>query len=1180
MKSGNQSTNTTAHPLHIDRDHATTQLKALAYNRGDAVYIRAFLPKEDPRYGPGTGRKADKLNWEQVERWQAEGYGIYLVVNGGGHKDEDVTSCRALFCEFDDRPIEDQIFFWRDLGLPEPSLQIATRKSVHTYWIFKEQVGVDQWRKLQAALLAYTGSDPALKNPSRVMRLAGSHHMKPGSEPLRCEIIHQSNNRYSFEELCSAIPVPSAEAVEPQLPLTPEQKPQSYPNGAAPQYQCYDEITVPVPEAVPMEVCLSKESRNLLAAGVSEGERNTNGAKLARDLIGTANHLLAIGQQFDGGPRQLLDEYAARCTPPLPAKEVDAIWKSAEKDRPGPSCKPDGVDACIKGWYWNQHVKPNQPTGINGRSGRGFSSGSSDGGNGKPPMVAVSLRERILEILQRYDSNSMRDAALMDLAASVGRNFREVEQLAKVLQMETELSEDAVAAAQSLKQLLKSRRTSLAAHDYFEGWFADLLQLTADAMPTAVEFLITTLLPVAAACIGTSSRVVVKAQSGYVQPLVIWAAIVGQSGALKTPAQKAIINPLIKLETLYYSEYKEALKAYNEEISYRRSHPEEFDREPEPIPPVRQRLVTKDSTLEKLQRIHGDNPRGLLYYRDELAGGGKSRNQYRGGFGADYEAELDQFNGGEIIYDRGNKEVFLPNSCICRTGGYQWEVAAQMMDEQGDFSGMNARWLMDAAKAPKAYIDLLSPDADLDTGLSAALENLYKRLRLIPQQDYLLTHEAKVLFQAFQHESVDLAEAEPAPGLQVVYPKNQSYVARLALLLHIVNATLRGKTPEPVISGDTMRQAIALAGYYMWQYRMIYKHNHPDSGLEGLGLKAHRYALKLGQVTASAVKRGVAAFRKVITGTIRQVLESLAASGWGRTEGEGADLVYIPNTEPGKSVNHPVDAVDAKLRKTSTAVTSPPKGLETPVDEIDEIDLVPPLVEEPQKVNRNGSASTSGAAETSGENHQFINLESQPTEGQGIELVDACAQSHHQLSTEFVPTRNDSDSPPIGNSIEPEIFVDDGTPPRTCQELAALIVQCQTWVELVQLVEQDTKKLLRAAKAVTPEQRRGLVERLAAHLCDCPKDLDTLAWVPAKLRDRALSMLSFTIQRIGGANHLDVCIERVTGCRFVSVHLVNSSRHQRWEFLTPVGQTLVMLSSDDVEAIAPLDNGAGIGSTS
>ena len=158
---------------------------------------------------------------------------------------------------------------------------------------------------------------------------------------------------------------------------------------------------------------MSKESRALLESGVSQGGRNTQGAKLARDLIGTASHLQGIGQRFEGDARRFLDDYAARCNPPLPDKEVEAIWRSAEKDRPGPSCKPEGVEACIRGWYWNNFVKPEQTASGGGRSGgsgsgggRGFGSGSGSGsgGDNNPPGFAVTLCSSIKEILRRYDS--------------------------------------------------------------------------------------------------------------------------------------------------------------------------------------------------------------------------------------------------------------------------------------------------------------------------------------------------------------------------------------------------------------------------------------------------------------------------------------------------------------------------------------------------------------------------------------------------------------------------------------------------------------------------------------------------------------------------------------------------------------------------------------------------------
>jgi len=51
-----QSTSTSAYTLRIDLNQVAT-LEALGYNREDAVYVRAFLSKEDPHYGPNTGRK-------------------------------------------------------------------------------------------------------------------------------------------------------------------------------------------------------------------------------------------------------------------------------------------------------------------------------------------------------------------------------------------------------------------------------------------------------------------------------------------------------------------------------------------------------------------------------------------------------------------------------------------------------------------------------------------------------------------------------------------------------------------------------------------------------------------------------------------------------------------------------------------------------------------------------------------------------------------------------------------------------------------------------------------------------------------------------------------------------------------------------------------------------------------
>lgn len=99
-----------------------------------------------------------------------------------------------------------------------------------------------------------------------------------------------------------------------------------------------------------MQLCLSKDSRELLENGTGEGGRNATGAKLARDLIGTATELQTMSVRFVNDPRQLFDQYCARCSPPIERSEADSIWNSAEKSGPGASLSNDKIQTCIEAW--------------------------------------------------------------------------------------------------------------------------------------------------------------------------------------------------------------------------------------------------------------------------------------------------------------------------------------------------------------------------------------------------------------------------------------------------------------------------------------------------------------------------------------------------------------------------------------------------------------------------------------------------------------------------------------------------------------------------------------------------------------------------------------------------------------------------------------------------------------
>jgi hypothetical protein len=109
------------------------------------------------------------------------------------------------------------------------------------------------------------------------------------------------------------------------------------------------------------------------------------------------------------------------------------------------------------------------------------------------------------------------------------------------------------------------------------------------------------------------------------------------------------------------------------------------------------------------------------------------------------------------------------------------------MGDGRDDNGTFARWLFCAAESPPRFINLL--EDDIDTGIEELLMHLYKRLEKMPEdRDYVLSVEAKQLFQQWQHELVKAELEESHPALQLVYPKIEAYTARFALLLHVVNS--------------------------------------------------------------------------------------------------------------------------------------------------------------------------------------------------------------------------------------------------------------------------------------------------------------------------------------------------------------------------------------------------------
>ena len=238
-------------PSGIDRAQAKRHLELLGYSQGDKIFIRYIHP--DPLHQPRSIKKS-RLNWEECDRYQSEGHDVYFVANGQGDTDAKVKVGRAIFYEHDDLTKESQRDLWKALELPEPTVQVDTGgKSIHSYWVFNEPIPIEDWRRLQEDLIEYSAGDRTIKNPSRILRLAGSLYMK-GKGLTRATIISESGNRYSYQQLREIIP-------NRDKTIDEDERPSPDLNGDVSLYDC-----------------LTKDDRGLIVSGVAEGGRNASGA--------------------------------------------------------------------------------------------------------------------------------------------------------------------------------------------------------------------------------------------------------------------------------------------------------------------------------------------------------------------------------------------------------------------------------------------------------------------------------------------------------------------------------------------------------------------------------------------------------------------------------------------------------------------------------------------------------------------------------------------------------------------------------------------------------------------------------------------------------------------------------------------------------------------------------------
>lgn len=558
-----------------------------------------------------------------------------------------------------------------------------------------------------------------------------------------------------------------------------------------------------------------------------------------------------------------------------------------------------------------------------GRRGNGGSGGGDDG-DGEQPLLELSLRDRILEILNRNQERSQRDEAFIKLAKTIGVTTREVKELAASLESEVDLEESRFDRKAEIENLLKVNKFQLRLQDYLDPSVALPLERVAKWMGTTSAAMLTTLYPVVGSLLKVGTRLeLIKATDFYALP-VVYTGLVCESGAGKTPAQKTILKPLFALQAEAEIEYKERLLEYQQELSEWKKL-KDTD-EPAPEQPVPREYYTTDATSEAIALIQNQQPNeGFLGWFDELPALFKSQGQYKNGRGADGEKILSGRDGTGFKVNRASgKRLVVDQSAYSITGSLQPLILRQMMGDFTDANGQWARFLWSVMQVQAAPY----PDDAILFDVSGLLKGIYKRLRNLNPVTYTLSADARKIYRSWYNELDQLKMTESRQGLRAVYSKMKGDTGVLALLLHCFNAcVVEGSTPALEVNEATMAAAIKLSKYHIGQVKLIHSEGDVANGdVAAIHTKIIQLSERKGWLKAADVRDIDRQTKKQFSADdIRRHFQELEASGFGQTRGQRTKLMWSihKDTPPDSTPPHSGQTQDTSLElRTNSGQTS------------------------------------------------------------------------------------------------------------------------------------------------------------------------------------------------------------------------------------------------------------------
>ncbi len=458
----------------------------------------------------------------------------------------------------------------------------------------------------------------------------------------------------------------------------------------------------------------------------------------------------------------------------------------------------------------------------------------------------------------------------------------------------------------------------------------------ARAMCVPIEYAVAPILACAAASIGNTRNVIIKAD--WTVPSMLWMGIVGRSGTGKTPPVKHVLFPLRKREQAEYRKHAEAMAEYAVSmLEYERSlsvwkRGKGIGEPPvTPTMPVGVKYIVDSSTMEGLLDVLRENPRGLLRATDEGMGIFNGLNQYRAG--ADQETWLSIYSGNPVKIDRKtgvNRSVYIPHPCVSMVTGFQPQILRAAMTESRTESGFMARFLFLAPPGtPKVITSARVSDATY-----RAWRDAVDRMVDMPMpvdadgepepMSLTLTADAQAAFFEWSNDNSQIT-LKAEPPLAYALSKIEEIPARLGLIF-----TVFGDANATEVSMETMQAAIKLGGWFRTEATRLYgayAETPQETAHRDLLDIIHRYG---GRITPRELSRTCRKYRG--KDVARGALDKLVTTGFARLEvqlapgsvgGKPSDVYVLTGGDAPTGANTPENIENINV--LSPSPVSPPQ---------------------------------------------------------------------------------------------------------------------------------------------------------------------------------------------------------------------------------------------------------------